>query len=101
MDLIDSYFRSHGRLVLNENCESHPLVLSPEIAALADGYADLLVPDEGCKYDQIIELNLDEVCLFENDPLVVSAFLVQCSKEWQNISRAEEVLVRKLQKRLI
>lgn len=45
----------------HELCE--PL-RSSEIAALADGYADLLVPDEGCEYDQIIEINLDEVSLW-------------------------------------
>lgn len=33
----------------------------PEIAALSDEYSDLLVPDEGCEYDQVIEINLDEV----------------------------------------
>lgn len=33
----------------------------PEIASLADEYSDLLVPDEGCEYDQVIEINLDEV----------------------------------------
>lgn len=41
-----------------------PPFVSPEIAALADEYSDLLVPDEGCEYDQLIELNLDEVCPF-------------------------------------
>lgn len=40
---------------------SHCLCFFSEIAALADEYSDLLVPDEGCEYDQIIELNLDEV----------------------------------------
>lgn len=35
--------------------------LFSEIAAVADEYSDLLVPDQGCEYDQIIELNLDEV----------------------------------------
>jgi len=35
---------------------------SSEIAELADEYKHLLVPDEGCEYDQVIELNLDEVC---------------------------------------
>lgn len=35
-----------------------------EIAALSDHYSDLLVPDKGCEYDQVIELNLDEVCPF-------------------------------------
>lgn len=39
------------------------LFLFVEIAALADEYSDVLVPDEGCEYDQIIELNLDEVCV--------------------------------------
>lgn len=28
---------------------------------MADEYKDLLVPDEGCEYDQLIELNLSEV----------------------------------------
>lgn len=37
-----------------------------EIAALADEYSNLLVPDEGCEYDQTIELNLDEVGPFYN-----------------------------------
>lgn len=32
-----------------------------EIAGLADEYKDLLVPDAGCEYDQLIELNLSEV----------------------------------------
>lgn len=36
-------------------------MLWSEIAALADKFSDLLVPDEGCEYDQVIELNLDEV----------------------------------------
>lgn len=39
---------------------------SPDIAALADGNADLLVPDEGCEYDQVIHINLDEVARFSN-----------------------------------
>uniref|UniRef100_A0AAQ6IV04 Aconitate hydratase, mitochondrial n=1 Tax=Anabas testudineus TaxID=64144 RepID=A0AAQ6IV04_ANATE len=39
-----------------------------EIAALADEYSDLLVPDEGCEYDQIIELNLDELKPHINGP---------------------------------
>lgn len=36
-------------------------IFRPEIAALSDEYSDLLVPDEGCEYDQVIEINLDEV----------------------------------------
>uniref|UniRef100_A0A672FUE3 Aconitate hydratase, mitochondrial n=1 Tax=Salarias fasciatus TaxID=181472 RepID=A0A672FUE3_SALFA len=38
------------------------------IAALSDEYSDLLVPDEGCEYDQIIELNLDELKPHINGP---------------------------------
>lgn len=34
-----------------------------EIAELSEKHKDLLVPDEGCEYDQLIELNLDEVCV--------------------------------------
>lgn len=36
------------------------------IAELSEKHKDLLVPDEGCEYDQLIELNLDEVCVLEN-----------------------------------
>uniref|UniRef100_A0A3Q2FJS2 Aconitase 2, mitochondrial n=1 Tax=Cyprinodon variegatus TaxID=28743 RepID=A0A3Q2FJS2_CYPVA len=39
-----------------------------EIAAVADEYKDLLVPDEGCEYDQIIELNLSELRPHINGP---------------------------------
>uniref|UniRef100_H3D5X8 Aconitate hydratase, mitochondrial n=1 Tax=Tetraodon nigroviridis TaxID=99883 RepID=H3D5X8_TETNG len=39
-----------------------------DIAALADGYADLLVPDEGCEYDQVIEINLDQLKPHINGP---------------------------------
>uniref|UniRef100_A0AAQ5ZSK2 Aconitate hydratase, mitochondrial n=1 Tax=Amphiprion ocellaris TaxID=80972 RepID=A0AAQ5ZSK2_AMPOC len=39
-----------------------------QIAALADEYSDLLVPDEGCEYDQLIELNLDELKPHINGP---------------------------------
>uniref|UniRef100_A0A673AMG6 Aconitate hydratase, mitochondrial n=1 Tax=Sphaeramia orbicularis TaxID=375764 RepID=A0A673AMG6_9TELE len=39
-----------------------------EIAALADEYANLLVPDEGCEYDQVIEINLDELKPHINGP---------------------------------
>ena len=42
-----------------------------DIAAVADQYADLLVPDEGCEYDELIELNLDEVC-----PCFFSFFMI-------------------------
>ncbi|KAI3365533.1 hypothetical protein L3Q82_010620, partial [Scortum barcoo] len=39
-----------------------------QIAELAEEYSDLLVPDEGCEYDQIIELNLDELKPHINGP---------------------------------
>uniref|UniRef100_A0A674NX39 Aconitate hydratase, mitochondrial n=1 Tax=Takifugu rubripes TaxID=31033 RepID=A0A674NX39_TAKRU len=39
-----------------------------DIAALADDNADLLVPDEGCEYDQVIEINLDELKPHINGP---------------------------------
>ncbi len=32
-----------------------------EIAGLADRNASILVPDEGAQYDQLVEINLDEV----------------------------------------
>lgn len=32
-----------------------------EIAKLADEYKDHLVPDPGCHYDQLIEINLNEL----------------------------------------
>ncbi|XP_067875538.1 aconitate hydratase, mitochondrial [Heterodontus francisci] len=39
-----------------------------EIAALADKFEDLLVPDEGCEYDQLIEINLTELKPHINGP---------------------------------
>ncbi|XP_042899077.1 aconitate hydratase, mitochondrial [Parasteatoda tepidariorum] len=39
-----------------------------EIAELADEYRDLLTPDEGCKYDKVIEINLDELKPHVNGP---------------------------------
>ncbi|MCJ8738471.1 hypothetical protein PDJAM_G00036380 [Pangasius djambal] len=39
-----------------------------EIASLADEYKDLLVPDAGCEYDQLIELNLSELKPHINGP---------------------------------
>merc|ERR1719228_3168736 len=38
------------------------------IADLSDENADLLVPDEGCEYDQIININLDELKPHINGP---------------------------------
>ena len=35
--------------------------LLSDIAALADEHKDDLVPDKGCKYDHVIEINLSEV----------------------------------------
>ncbi|KAM9463148.1 aconitate hydratase, mitochondrial-like [Clarias gariepinus] len=39
-----------------------------EIASLADEYKDLLVPDAGCEYDQVIEINLNELKPHINGP---------------------------------
>uniref|UniRef100_A0A4W3H5F4 Aconitate hydratase, mitochondrial n=1 Tax=Callorhinchus milii TaxID=7868 RepID=A0A4W3H5F4_CALMI len=39
-----------------------------EIAKLADGFQDLLVPDKGCEYDQLIEINLNELKPHINGP---------------------------------
>ncbi|XP_012670043.1 aconitate hydratase, mitochondrial [Clupea harengus] len=39
-----------------------------EIAALADEYQDVLVPDADCKYDQVIEINLSELKPHINGP---------------------------------
>ncbi|KAK3529687.1 hypothetical protein QTP70_033682 [Hemibagrus guttatus] len=39
-----------------------------EIASLADEYKDMLVPDAGCEYDQLIELNLSELKPHINGP---------------------------------
>lgn len=54
-------------------CVNTQYCFFPEIAAQADEFSHLLVPDDGCEYDQLIELNLDEVffCLF-----FVSTFFV-------------------------
>lgn len=43
-------------------CRS-PFSLIPDIAALADEFKQHLVPDAGCQYDQVIEINLSEVRL--------------------------------------
>jgi len=40
-----------------------PFFLIPDIAALADEFQQHLVPDSGCQYDQVIEINLSEVRL--------------------------------------
>ncbi|KAK1150508.1 hypothetical protein AOXY_G33950 [Acipenser oxyrinchus oxyrinchus] len=39
-----------------------------EVAALADDFKDLLVPDKGCEYDQVIEINLDTLKPHINGP---------------------------------
>ncbi|GFY41327.1 aconitate hydratase, mitochondrial [Trichonephila inaurata madagascariensis] len=39
-----------------------------EIAQLADEYTDLLTPDNGCHYDKVIEINLDELEPHINGP---------------------------------
>ena len=35
--------------------------LAADIAGIAEENAGLLTPDDGCHYDQLIEINLDEV----------------------------------------
>lgn len=74
----------------------------PEIAALADEYSDLLVPDEGCEYDQLIELNLDEVRLFLKSSFGVSGFccIVQ-SGEHQEIQGGGDMKQRSLARDLL
>lgn len=43
-------------------CVLHfPPLLIPDIASLAEEFKDHLVPDPGCHYDQLIEINLSEV----------------------------------------
>jgi len=39
-----------------------------EVAAEAKKYKEMLVPDEGCKYDQLIEINLSELPPLINGP---------------------------------
>ncbi|XP_032869451.1 aconitate hydratase, mitochondrial [Amblyraja radiata] len=39
-----------------------------EVAALAEEFKDLLVPDAGCEYDQLIEINLSELKPLINGP---------------------------------
>lgn len=39
-----------------------------EIASCADEYKELLTPDEGCQYDQVIEINLDQLEPHINGP---------------------------------
>ena len=49
-----------------------------EIADEAERNRDILVPDQGSEYDQLIELNLDEVCVCEPGvELVLSRLLLQ------------------------
>ena len=42
-------------------CFGLPPLLISDIANLADEFKDHLVPDSGCHYDQLIEINLSEV----------------------------------------
>merc|ERR1711976_438523 len=46
------------------------------IASLASQYKDCLVPDEGCEYDQLIEINLDELQPSLNDPFTPDLYNV-------------------------
>lgn len=55
--LFTTLFRSHFFLI-------------PDIAALADEFKQYLVPDSGCHYDQVIEINLSEVRLPSSLPIL-------------------------------
>merc|ERR1711970_1105200 len=46
------------------------------IAGLADQYKDYLVPDEGCEYDQLIEINLDDLKPSLNGPFTPDLYNV-------------------------
>jgi aconitate hydratase len=46
------------------------------IANLASQYKDCLVPDEGCEYDQLIEINLDELKPSLNGPFTPDLYNV-------------------------
>jgi len=46
------------------------------IASLADQYKEYLVPDEGCEYDQLIEINLDELKPSLNGPFTPDLYNV-------------------------
>lgn len=49
--------------------------MSIEIATLADQFQNDLVPDNGCEYDQVIEINLSEVSSYT---LYINCFLINC-----------------------
>lgn len=54
---------SHTLVLIHLDCFLYGsyFLVCLEIASLADEYKDLLVPDAGCEYDQVIEINLNEV----------------------------------------
>lgn len=56
---LDGSMESQDHILLHElHC---PSLLIPDIANLAEEFKDHLVPDPGCQYDQVIEINLNEV----------------------------------------
>lgn len=61
---MDSQSVGHSVCLMTVFCSTCfnllPLLIS-DIAKLADEYKDHLVPDPGCHYDQLIEINLNEV----------------------------------------
>lgn len=52
---------SGGSALVSTSCASLPPLRTADIASLADEFKDHLVPDPGCQYDQLIEINLNEV----------------------------------------
>ena len=62
-------FNKHAAYIQTTQCalshthiHTHSLTLSTvAIANEAEKYKELLVPDEGAEYDQLIEINLDKV----------------------------------------
>ena len=55
---MDGWMESHGQFLFY--MLQSPSLIS-DIANLADEFKDHLVPDPGCHYDQLIEINLSEV----------------------------------------
>lgn len=63
-----------------------PFFLILDIAALADEFKQHLVPDSGCQYDQVIEINLSEVRLslcLSSSMLWWDSALCECGPRWE------------------
>ena len=72
-----------------------PFFLIPDIAALADEFQQHLVPDSGCQYDQVIEINLSEVRLPSCLPLWMfwcDCFVWMRTKPWVRCDTPAAVL---------